>query len=57
MRLYGSAFSPYVRKVRVLLREKNIPCEFQLEDPRPPESKIPTLNPLGKVPVLQFEKR
>jgi glutathione S-transferase len=54
MKLYGSAFSPYVRKIRVLLREKNIPCEFQLEDPWPPESKIPTLNPLGKVPVLQI---
>lgn len=54
MKLYGSAFSPYVRKIRVLLKEKHIPCEFQLEDPWPPESKIPTLNPLGKVPVLEI---
>ena len=28
MRLYGSLTSPYVRKARVLLKEKNIPCEF-----------------------------
>jgi glutathione S-transferase len=54
MKLFGSQFSPYVRKVRVLLAEKNIPCEFVLEDPWPAESRIPTLNPLGKVPVLQI---
>lgn len=54
MKLYGSPFSPYVRKVRVLLSEKKIPCEFLIEDPWPAESKIPTMNPLGKVPVLQI---
>jgi glutathione S-transferase len=54
MKLYGSPFSPYVRKVRVLLSEKNIPCEFLIEDPWPAESKIPSMNPLGKVPVLQI---
>lgn len=54
MKLYGSAFSPYVRKVRVLLEEKRIDCEFVIEDPWAAGSKIPTLNPLGKVPVLQI---
>ena len=54
MKLFGSPFSPYVRKVRVLLGEKNIPCEFVIEDPWPAESKIPSMNPLGKVPVLQI---
>ena len=54
MKLYGSPFSPYVRKARVLLKEKNIPCEFVIEDPWPAESKIPSMNPLGKVPVLQI---
>ena len=54
MKLFGSPFSPYVRKVRVLLSEKNIPCEFVIEDPWPVESKIPSMNPLGKVPVLQI---
>ena len=54
MKLYGSPFSPYVRKVRVLLKEKNIPCEFVIEDPWPAESRIPNMNPLGKVPVLQI---
>ena len=54
MKLFGSPASPYVRKARVLLSEKNIPCEFVIEDPWPAESKIPSLNPLGKVPVLQI---
>ena len=54
MKLFGSPFSPYVRKVRVLVKEKNIPCEFVVEDPWPAESRIPDMNPLGKVPVLQI---
>lgn len=53
MRLYGSQASPYVRKVRVLLQEKRIACEFVVEDPWPEGSLIPTRNPLGKVPVLE----
>ena len=53
MKLFGSPFSPYVRKVRVLLKEKQLPCEFVIEDPWPPASKIPGMNPLGKVPVLE----
>ena len=35
MKLFGSTFSPYARKVRVLLKEKKIPCEFVIEDPWP----------------------
>jgi len=54
MKLYGSPFSPYVRKARVLIKEKNIPCEFVVEDPWPAASRIPGMNPLGKVPVLQI---
>ena len=54
MKLFGSPFSPYVRKARVLLAEKNIECEFVIEDPWPAESRIPAMNPLGKVPVLQI---
>lgn len=51
MKLVGSPFSPYVRKARVLLKEKSIDCEFVIEDPWPAGSKIPSMNPLGKVPV------
>ncbi len=53
MKLYGSLFSPYVRKVRVLIAEKKIDCEFVVEDPWAAGSRIPALSPLGKVPVLQ----
>jgi glutathione S-transferase len=54
MKLYGSATSPYVRKARVLLHEKNIPFEFFPEDPWPADSPIPARNPLGKVPALDI---
>ena len=52
MRLYGSLTSPYVRKARILLKEKDIACEFIVDSPWEADSKIPQLNPLGKVPVL-----
>ena len=54
MKLYGSPFSPYARKARVLILEKKIPCEFVNEDPWPADSRIPVMNPLGKVPVLEI---
>lgn len=54
MRIYGSPTSPYVRKARVLIKEKNVPCEFVIEDPWPEDSAIPHRNPLGKVPVLEI---
>lgn len=53
MKLYGSLTSPYVRKVRIVLKEKEIPCEFVVADTGAPDSPVPALNPLGKVPVLQ----
>ena len=53
MKLYGSLTSPYVRKLRVLLREKGVPCEFVQADAWAADSPVPRLNPLGKVPVLE----
>ncbi len=55
MKLYGSLTSPYVRKLRVLVQEKGISCEFVVENPHDAGSSIPRLNPLGKVPVLQLD--
>lgn len=55
MKLYGSLTSPYVRKARILLEEKNIACELVVDSPWEAESKIPQLNPLGKVPVLMLD--
>lgn len=54
MKLYASPTSPYARKARVLIKEKNLPVEFVIEDPWPVDSPIPARNPLGKVPVLEI---
>ena len=55
MKLYGSLTSPYVRKLRILLREKDVACEFVQADAWAADSPVPRLNPLGKVPVLERE--
>jgi glutathione S-transferase len=55
MKLYGSLTSPYVRKARVLIREKNLPGEFVVADAWAADGPIPALNPLGKVPVLALD--
>lgn len=54
MKLYGSPTSPYARKARVLIKEKNLPIEFVVEDPWPEDSPILTKNPFSKVPVLEY---
>lgn len=56
LKLYGSLTSPYARKVRILVHEKKIDCEFVVEDPWAADSKIAAMNPLGKVPVLQVDE-
>lgn len=55
MKLYSSLTSPYGRKVRIVLLEKKIPFQLQVENPWLPDSKIGEVNPLGKVPVLVLE--
>lgn len=55
MKLVTSLTSPYGRKVRVVLSEKKIPFQLQIENPWLADSPVSTLNPLGKVPVLVLE--
>ncbi|WP_018077502.1 glutathione S-transferase [Thiobacillus denitrificans] len=55
MKLVTSLTSPYGRKVRVVLAEKKIPFQLQIEDPWRPDSPVSDFNPLGKVPVLVLE--
>ncbi len=55
MKLVTSLTSPYGRKVRIVLLEKKIPFQLQVENPWAPDSVVPALNPLGKVPVLILE--
>ncbi|MDA8224911.1 MAG: glutathione S-transferase [Betaproteobacteria bacterium] len=55
MKLIASLTSPYARKVRVVLAEKHIDFEFQLEIPWEADSHVPDFNPLGKIPVLLLD--
>jgi glutathione S-transferase len=55
MKLIGSLSSPYVRKVRVVLAEKKLDCEFELENVWSADTAIHLVNPLGKVPCLVME--
>ncbi len=52
MKLIGSAASPYVRKVRVVLAEKRLDYQFVIEDVWSADTTISSANPLGKVPCL-----
>lgn len=55
MKLIGTQTSPYTRKVRVVLAEKRIECEFLEDAPSDPGTRVPQFNPLGKVPVLVMD--
>ena len=52
MKLLGTDTSPYVRKVRLVLLEKNIPHEYLIAPPREPGSQVARVNPLGRIPAL-----
>jgi len=54
MKLYGSPNSPYARKTRILIKEKNLPVEFVLENPWTDDSPLVAKNPFSKVPVLEI---
>ena len=55
MKLIGSLTSPYVRKARVVLAEKKIDYEFELDSPWTPATQVANVNPLGKIPVLLLD--
>ena len=52
MKLLGTNTSPYVRKVRLALLEKNIPHTYLIDPPREPGSQVARVNPLGRIPAL-----
>lgn len=52
MKLLGTNTSPYTRKVRMVLLEKNIPHEYLVDAPREPGSLVARVNPLGRIPAL-----
>jgi glutathione S-transferase len=52
MKLLGTQTSPYVRKARLVLLEKNIPHEYLIDPPSEPGSLVASVNPLGRIPAL-----
>src|SRR3954469_24841868 len=54
MKLIGSLTSPYVRKVRIVMAEKKLDYQLDLEDVWASDAILKS-NPLGKVPCLVME--
>jgi len=52
MKLIGSNTSPYVRKARLVLLEKNIQHTYVVDPPSDPKSEVYRFNPLGRIPAL-----
>ena len=51
--LYGASLSPFVRKVRVALDEKNLPYEhIQIDPNRRPDDYF-QISPLGRIPAMR----
>lgn len=55
MKLIGSLTSPYVRKARIVLAEKRIEYQFEVDSPWIPDNRVAQVNPLGKIPVLVLD--
>ncbi len=54
MKLYASQGSPFARKIRVMLIEKNAPHEVAMVDLWA-DNEFRKTNPIGKVPALQLD--
>jgi glutathione S-transferase len=55
MKLIGSLASPFTRKARIVLAEKKIEYELEIDSPWDAGTRVPDRNPLGKVPVLVLD--
>lgn len=53
--LYYTQRSAYARKVRIVLAEKQLPCDFKETDIKNKSPEFLNLSPIGKVPVLVDE--
>ncbi len=55
LKLYGFTSCPFVERIRILLNEKDIPCErIYIEKANKPQWFL-DISPMGKVPVLDVE--
>ena len=52
MKLIIATPSPFARKIRVVLREKDIPCDEVIDTPWNTDSFASDYSPLAKVPIL-----
>ncbi len=52
MKLFGTPGSPFARKVRIVLAEKNIAHDYIVARGSTPDSPVPAFNPLAKIPTL-----
>lgn len=50
--VYGGSISPFVRKVRVVLAEKNVPYSLEQVNPFSPPPEFLKISPLKRIPVL-----
>lgn len=55
MKLVGSHGSPFARKVRVVMAEKKIDCQFESINVAESHAHTLQFNPLGKVPYLVLD--
>lgn len=55
MKLVISLTSPFARKARIAMMDKKIECETVVDIPWEPNTAVPELNPLGKIPVLVLD--
>ncbi len=53
----GSAISPFVRKVMVCLREKNVAFEHEDVNPFAPPEGWRAVSPLGRIPAFRHDDR
>lgn len=56
MRLIGSPTSPFVRKVRMVAFELEVPIIFEKINVREPDDAFLRISPIGKIPVLVTEQ-
>ena len=56
MKLVASLTSPFARKVRMVLTEKQLAYELVIDIPWNSDSQVAQFNPLGKVPVLVIDE-
>ena len=55
MKLVGSLTCPFLRKTRIVLAEKEISYNFEIDTPWSTDTHNANYNPLGKVPLLIME--